>query len=899
MSSQDSQPPIRAWLRLLLGADAAGSCPETTAPLEAEVPQRALAPILEVIRLVTSEDELQVGKCKNPGPEAEEWWAQLHQLVAGSLNQNKPEVVVVGPKGKEKAQNFAVEIDKSSGRVLGIDLDSCSLEVMALFESGLVAEWNASNPERALLPGCRLLAVNGRQDAPEILEELGKDAPLSLLVAPAGAQEGAALESPESLQASNRALREEVAAAEAQLHTLARSHDNELQRLRQECGALRDFSLQMQAQADAEARELRAKLEQCQAEGEADGRGNSRLQASSLSPLPQCSSILSEEIDLDGTLQCTDGRVTALRELAHDRSTSSLASPAQEVQQLRTALATCEAELQTLRQAAETPAAATPVGGGSVSSVRLKPNTRSGRESVRQEAEKSLLTAQVARLQAEKQSLKAKADRLAAQEKELLRIAAGSNMRRGGGETCRGSSSEGLVLELAEARQALRSEENACRMLQEQAPELSQNLQSEAKSLKDQNSQLLMAVTELSARLKASESALAEQPVTSTTSSIASAAAVAAAAAQRIRYEVQQAANTARAAAEMNVSGSARAAMERSPMATTRMPGLQLDQVGRGCSLSTCVDEEATMDPGTERTLLKTPLGSEMVAMTLDQKGHALGSTAVIKGPDVTTSPNFLAAQGCRPVHDGEDMGAKPLRKRDMVHSPSPRPAVFQQQARTGNRVQGANTSETLPGATSPHTAHRGAARSTPGLTSAPNPGVVMRGVNANAIRPGSIAGISSPRTMQPAVRELSPMPRVPGGAGPLPGTTPLAAGGGPLVPAATTPMMSTIIPGARQPRGSSPPATGRAGGSSPTPAMRQALVATFSPMVPPPTAPLAALPPQSPVQGRISPMQRGRCSIPAAMPAMNIVWNSGTRSREPSPSGLVGSVGTVPLAGR
>lgn len=81
---------------------------------------------------------------------------------------------------------YIVRFDRSNGTKLGIDVDhrdgeSLIIEGISLGTDGLVAEWNASNPELAVRVGDRIVAANGvSKDAMRMVEECKRLGPVKV-----------------------------------------------------------------------------------------------------------------------------------------------------------------------------------------------------------------------------------------------------------------------------------------------------------------------------------------------------------------------------------------------------------------------------------------------------------------------------------------------------------------------------------------------------------------------------------------------------------------------------------------------------------------------------------------------------------------------------------------------
>lgn len=78
-----------------------------------------------------------------------------------------------------------VRIDRSDGDPLGIDLNSATLEIEEILDSGLVNTWNGAVEDAHLTvqPGDRISQVNGKRGAEPIIAELREHQVLEIMVA--------------------------------------------------------------------------------------------------------------------------------------------------------------------------------------------------------------------------------------------------------------------------------------------------------------------------------------------------------------------------------------------------------------------------------------------------------------------------------------------------------------------------------------------------------------------------------------------------------------------------------------------------------------------------------------------------------------------------------------------
>lgn len=105
-----------------------------------------------------------------------------------------------------EADCYTIQLDRSTHRELGIEVDPDSLEVESVDAGGLVARWNLSFPSRSVRAGDRILEANGRQGADTVLQECQQPRALVLTFrrSPAGAQADGSGASSASLQAVPR-----------------------------------------------------------------------------------------------------------------------------------------------------------------------------------------------------------------------------------------------------------------------------------------------------------------------------------------------------------------------------------------------------------------------------------------------------------------------------------------------------------------------------------------------------------------------------------------------------------------------------------------------------------------------------------------------------------------------
>jgi len=77
-------------------------------------------------------------------------------------------------EGGTQIEEWKVELDRSSGGQLGIAMNTTSLRIDRVVDTGLVTDWNNSNPDRRVLAGDQVLEVNGKSDPKEVVMECKK-----------------------------------------------------------------------------------------------------------------------------------------------------------------------------------------------------------------------------------------------------------------------------------------------------------------------------------------------------------------------------------------------------------------------------------------------------------------------------------------------------------------------------------------------------------------------------------------------------------------------------------------------------------------------------------------------------------------------------------------------------
>lgn len=84
--------------------------------------------------------------------------------------------------GSLDGNTFAVRLVQTADCELGLELDENTLTVLEVDASGLVADWNRRNPLAAILPGSRILSVNGESGTDKVLRRLVQDRVLQVVL---------------------------------------------------------------------------------------------------------------------------------------------------------------------------------------------------------------------------------------------------------------------------------------------------------------------------------------------------------------------------------------------------------------------------------------------------------------------------------------------------------------------------------------------------------------------------------------------------------------------------------------------------------------------------------------------------------------------------------------------
>merc|ERR1711862_316802 len=88
-------------------------------------------------------------------------------------------------RGIKSSEEFTITIDKSDGAKLGVDVDHQDGKTLLIdaVTGGLVATWNAANPEKAVKTRDRIVEVNGiRGEVLQLVEECKKNIVLQMVV---------------------------------------------------------------------------------------------------------------------------------------------------------------------------------------------------------------------------------------------------------------------------------------------------------------------------------------------------------------------------------------------------------------------------------------------------------------------------------------------------------------------------------------------------------------------------------------------------------------------------------------------------------------------------------------------------------------------------------------------
>lgn len=95
---------------------------------------------------------------------------------AGMVTDPEPEAM---PRIEEVVR-FEIEIDRSGGAPVGIGIDKSGFNIKSVLSTGLVADWNAANPDKAVKAGDSIVAINGKTGVQGIYGEFKVKQPLRI-----------------------------------------------------------------------------------------------------------------------------------------------------------------------------------------------------------------------------------------------------------------------------------------------------------------------------------------------------------------------------------------------------------------------------------------------------------------------------------------------------------------------------------------------------------------------------------------------------------------------------------------------------------------------------------------------------------------------------------------------
>mmetsp|Transcript_105807 Transcript_105807/g.183952 ORF Transcript_105807/g.183952 Transcript_105807/m.183952 type:complete len:436 (+) Transcript_105807:77-1384(+) len=102
-------------------------------------------------------------------------WLRVHHRQTAILECDVPFCPVcceiLDGKCLGDSVEWTVVLDRSEGKPLGIDLDSSTLEIVAVLTEGLVQDWNDANPTKAVQVGDVVVEVNGKESSESIIKE--------------------------------------------------------------------------------------------------------------------------------------------------------------------------------------------------------------------------------------------------------------------------------------------------------------------------------------------------------------------------------------------------------------------------------------------------------------------------------------------------------------------------------------------------------------------------------------------------------------------------------------------------------------------------------------------------------------------------------------------------------
>lgn len=105
------------------------------------------------------------------------------RMLRGSQGTSSSSTATATQQQEAPPHEVTLMLDRSSGSSLGVTFDSATFVISAVDCEGLAASWNASNPDKELRPGHRIVQVNGRTDALGMHERLQSQEPLEIKVA--------------------------------------------------------------------------------------------------------------------------------------------------------------------------------------------------------------------------------------------------------------------------------------------------------------------------------------------------------------------------------------------------------------------------------------------------------------------------------------------------------------------------------------------------------------------------------------------------------------------------------------------------------------------------------------------------------------------------------------------
>lgn len=85
-----------------------------------------------------------------------------------------------------KPGEFSLEVDRSTGQSLGLDIDPSTMIIKSVDWKGLVGDWNVHSldPEKTVKAGDKIVEVNRQRGFDKILAECGKSQPLQIVISP-------------------------------------------------------------------------------------------------------------------------------------------------------------------------------------------------------------------------------------------------------------------------------------------------------------------------------------------------------------------------------------------------------------------------------------------------------------------------------------------------------------------------------------------------------------------------------------------------------------------------------------------------------------------------------------------------------------------------------------------